>query len=125
MAFEIQLFDVGTQTAGADLRTHQYKPVKLNASGQWVLTSVAGEPFGGILQNNPNTGEIARVRILGVSKAEMGAATTLGGRFMASAAGAIIDAATAGSKTGGFILEGTSGAGRGTVLLLGSQSGNV
>ena len=54
--------------AAADLRTHQYKFVKLDANGNVVLCSAAGERVLGILQNKPNTGETAAVRIIGISK---------------------------------------------------------
>jgi len=60
--------------AAADLRTHQYKFVKLDASGNVVLCSAAGERTFGVLQNKPNTGETAVVRIFGLTKAVASAA---------------------------------------------------
>ena len=53
--------------AGADLTGDQYKIVKLNASGQVVLSG-AGELAIGVLQNKPGDGEAAQIRIFGLSR---------------------------------------------------------
>jgi len=53
--------------AGADLTGDQYKIVKLNASGQVVLSG-AGELAIGVLQNKPGSGEAAQVRIFGLTR---------------------------------------------------------
>ena len=53
--------------AGADLTGDQYKIVKLNASGQVVLAG-AGELAVGVLQNKPDSGEAAQVRIFGLTR---------------------------------------------------------
>ena len=73
--------------AAADLRTHQYKFVKLDANGNVVLCSAAGERVLGILQNKPNTGETATVRIIGISKIVCSAAIALPNRISTDAAG--------------------------------------
>lgn len=53
-----------TFNAGADLRTHQYKFVKLNANHQVILCG-SGEAGCGVLQNAPFTGQEALVCIAG------------------------------------------------------------
>lgn len=73
--------------AAADLRTHQYKFVKLDGNGNVVLCSAAGERVLGILQNKPNTGETASVRIIGVSKIICSAAIATPNRIATDAAG--------------------------------------
>jgi hypothetical protein len=77
MAFEVTCFDLGTQKAGADLTTHQYKWVKLNSSGDVVLCDTDGEIALGVLQNVPESGEAASVRIQGVSKLVIAASEAL------------------------------------------------
>lgn len=54
--------------ADADLRTYQYRFVTIQAAtGGVTVTGANGVPHG-ILQNDPNTGETARVRHLGISE---------------------------------------------------------
>jgi hypothetical protein len=69
-------YDNVTQTislpAGADLRTHQFKLVEINTSGQIVLAATAGQRCLGVLQNEPNTGEPADVAVAGISKCVAG-----------------------------------------------------
>ena len=73
--------------AAADLRTHQYKWVKLDAAGNVVLCAAAGERPFGVLQNKPNLGETASVRILGLSKAVASAAIATPNPVSTDAAG--------------------------------------
>lgn len=105
MATEQPGFKIGTLFAGADLRTHQFKFVKLNASGQVILCSVAGEKTIGVLQNKPNTGEVADIMPLGQSKLHCGAAVAAGAQIMTDASGRAITAATTGSTIQGWAFE--------------------
>jgi hypothetical protein len=73
--------------AAADLRTNQYNFVKLDANGNVVLASAAGEKVLGVLQNKPNTGETAVVRVIGVSKVVASAAIAAGDYIATTAAG--------------------------------------
>lgn len=63
-----------TRKAAADLRTHQYKFVKLDANGDLILCAAAGERAFGVLQNKPNVGEAGQVCILGLTQVLAGAA---------------------------------------------------
>jgi hypothetical protein len=71
-------FDLGNLRAAADLRTLQYTFVKLDANGDVIAASAAGEVCLGILQNKPNTGETAVVRTVGLSKCVASAAIAAG-----------------------------------------------
>jgi len=59
-----------TIVAGDDLSTIQYHFITLDADGKAVACG-ANEVSIGILQNTPESGEAARVRVLGTSKLVM------------------------------------------------------
>jgi hypothetical protein len=63
-----------------DLRSSCYCFVKLSGD-QIVMCDTSGEQPVGILQNHPQSGEIASVRVMGRSKVK-GAATVLPGRYV-------------------------------------------
>jgi hypothetical protein len=115
MAVQEALISV-TLTAGADLRTHQYKFVSVNAAGAVVLTGNDAKAQGVVL-NDPNTGEAAIVAISGLVKVKCGAAVTRGGDIASGANGAGKNAATA-SEVLGTALE-TGANGRVISILLG------
>jgi hypothetical protein len=68
-----------TLIAGADLSTHQFKGVKLDAAGAAVLVAAATDVPVGVLQNKPTSGQAATVRVLGVTKFLSGGTITAGG----------------------------------------------
>lgn len=77
MAFEVgPILDVAFFTANADLSAaaNQYKIVKQVSATQVGLTTLASDVPYGILQNKPESGETAIVRVLGVSKVRVNAA---------------------------------------------------
>lgn len=129
MAYEIPGFN-HSFVAGEDLRTAQYKFVKLNSNGEIVLCTVDGELALGILQDTPNAGEIGNVMLFGISKViaaaseviPAGAAigtTTLGTATRVDATGTGADV---GDMMMGLMLAGvtgttTTGAALGTMLL--------
>lgn len=61
--------------AGADLSDKQFHCIKLNASGQMILSG-AGENTLGILQDKPASGQVGAVCCLGKSMAVYGAEVT-------------------------------------------------
>lgn len=77
--------------AAADLTTKQYYAVKVDSNGKAALAG-AGENAIGILQDNPNTGEIGNVMVLGESKAIYGGAVTAGQNLAADASGKLVTA---------------------------------
>lgn len=72
--------------AAADLRTSQYKFVELGSTGVTVCNAATDLPVG-ILQNAPNTGEVATVLVQGKSKVQADAALSIGDRIGTSADG--------------------------------------
>jgi hypothetical protein len=69
MAYESPGIDLGTLTAAGDLSGKQFYFVKLaSATTVNVCTAITDLPIG-ILQNDPESGEQAVVRIFGISKA--------------------------------------------------------
>ncbi len=63
---EIAVYDESF-VAGEDLSSDQYKIVKLHTTAGQVVKAGAGEGIG-ILQNKPESGQEARVRLLGLSR---------------------------------------------------------
>jgi len=83
-----------TLVAGADLSAIQYHFVKLDADGKAVACG-ANEVSIGILQNTPESGEAARVRVLGTSKLVMNEAVDEGEAITSTdtGAGEVVDLA--------------------------------
>lgn len=97
-----------TINAGADLRTHQFKFVSINANGAVALTANDAHADG-VLLNAPNTGEAAEVAIAGIVKVECGAVVTRGGDVASGANGEAKNAATASSILGTALETGADG----------------
>lgn len=103
--------------AAADLRTNQYNFVKLDANGDVVLCAAEGEKSIGILQNKPNLGETAVVRVLGISKVVAAAAIAAGDFIKTGAAGTaktalrLVQASGNASNVMGMALRAAAGAG--------------
>ncbi len=77
MTSEIQLLDVPYEAAEG-LSSDQYKFVVLNSSGKVRRPDSADEIPLGILQNKPESGQAASVRVDGISKLVANAALTIG-----------------------------------------------
>lgn len=94
MASEANLVKEPGLKAGADLSAaaNQFKAVKLDASGDIILCSSAGELVFGVLYNKPKSGEAAEVVVAGSPKLQVDAAinendilvTSADGQFAAS-----------------------------------------
>lgn len=95
MAYEIPVFDLGTLVTAADLSANQFQPVKVDGNGKVALCSAAGEAVVGVLQDKPGAGQVAQVRVAGVTKAKAGAAFSAGALLKTNAAGKVIAAAAA------------------------------
>ena len=76
-----------TLKAGADLRNYQYRIVYMSAADTVTFATTATAVSIGILQNDPDTGEAAVVRVLGTSKIKMEDAESRGAMITASATG--------------------------------------
>ena len=66
MAYEVPIMDVSFE-AGEDLSNDQYRFVVLSG-GKVYRPNASTDKAIGILQNNPESGEAASVRMLGISK---------------------------------------------------------
>jgi 6,7-dimethyl-8-ribityllumazine synthase len=109
MATQQPGFRLGTKNANADLRTHQFKFVKPVASDKIDLVTTLGGLSIGVLQNKPNTGEVADVMVQGVSKVIAGAAIA-SGQLIASTAAGLAKVASAGEIVVGQSVSTTAGA---------------
>ena len=111
MSTENKLLDL-PYLAAEDLSSYQYHFVVMNTSGQVRLPDSANEVAFGILQNAPASGEIAAVRLAGVSKFKGNAAIGIG-KFIrpeyvsASDAGKGQDAGANWMSARGYVLEDT------------------
>ena len=74
-------------TSPNDLRLKQYNIVKIGSTGVVLAAATTDVPYG-ILQNTPNAGEPALVRILGPSKCVSGAGSIVIGSPIAPKADA-------------------------------------
>ena len=98
MAYESVGTDLGFFTAAADLSAKQYYFVKLASSTTVnVCAAVTDKPIG-ILQNKPESGEQAVVRVFGVSKVSADA-TLAAGDVIGTSADGQAQPITLGSET--------------------------
>jgi len=96
--------------AGADLRTHRYKVVKITAGledqpGTVGLSDSQGEACLGVLQNAPNTGETAEVLVSGRTPMVASNATITAGNMLVSEGNGTAEAAASGDYVFGQALE--------------------
>jgi Ca2+-binding RTX toxin-like protein len=77
--------------AGSDLSAKQFYCVKLNASGQIVLSG-AGENALGILQDKPASGQVGAVCCLGKSMAMLGSEAVAGQNLTPDSVGRLVPA---------------------------------
>ena len=85
MAFEEEVLDVSFK-ANADLSSYQFYVVKMAADNTVDVCSGATDKPIGILQNKPTSGQIARVRVMGVSRFIIGAGGVAYGNRVGTAA---------------------------------------
>lgn len=83
--YEVAGFKPGVLVAGADLSSHQFKPVALGTDGRVVL-AVDGAFAIGILQNKPIENEACEIEMDGISKAVFGATLANAGTLLTPAA---------------------------------------
>jgi hypothetical protein len=115
MAYQIEGDDF-TLEAAADLSTHQYKFVVVDANGKAALAGDNGNAIG-ILQNKPTAGQSASVKYEGPSKFVGAAAIAAGSKIGSNATGQG-KLAVAGSHVVGTVLVDPGAAGQiGTLTL--------
>jgi len=89
-----------TLNTATDLSALQYHVVKISAEQTCAAATADTDVPLGILQNKPTSGEAARVRTAGKSKAVAGAAITVGDRLEVNASSRVITWATSGFVVG-------------------------
>jgi len=105
-----------SRVAGEDLSADQYKFVKLdNGTGNVVAVDGATDRPFGVLQNDPASGEIAEITIVGGTKVEAGGTASVGQPLFsnASAVAVTLGVGTTGSAAylvGTFVEDAASGA---------------
>lgn len=95
-------------TAYADLTAKQFCAVKLVSDGVVDVCSATSDLVYGILQNAPDTGQMAEVAIMGESKWKAGEAIASG--FVATTAAGLAQAATGTQYPRGFITQASGAA---------------
>lgn len=111
MAFEMgPILDVPFKAA-ADLSAKQYHIVEITGDMEINVCNAATDKPAGILQNKPGAGEVAIVRMLGVSKVVADAALNRDDNYGTSADGQAVAKVTAGDLILGRVLEGVANAG--------------
>ena len=123
MAFEDDVFDISF-IAGEALTSYQYHYVYLSADNTVKVCSHATnqKPIG-ILQNAPASGAMARVRLMGVSRAIIGTATCAFGDYVGTdASGHCIAKDTDKYKFCGVCIMGGAAGEKATVLLYGLKN---
>ena len=103
MAYESPGIDLGTLTAAGDLSSKQFYFVKLaSATTVNVCTAITDLPIG-ILQNDPESGEQAVVRIFGISKASANG-TIAAARWIGTSSDSQAAGITPGSDTTVYVM---------------------
>jgi flagellar basal body P-ring protein FlgI len=101
-----------TAQAVADLRTHQYRIVRLVGDRAINVASSAVDTANwGVLQSRPNAGENATVALLGKTKVVAGGALSAGALFTTDGQGRAV-AVASGQVVIGRALEAASAAGQ-------------
>lgn len=90
-------------TAFGDMRSTQYCFVEIKAADTVQKTSAAAAVAMGVLQNNPNSGQQAQVRLLGKSLV-VAAGTITAGALVGTDANGYADSKTAGSDTTEYVI---------------------
>ena len=103
MAYEISNYSVKVSlVAGGDLSALQYKFVKLDSAGKVVTCAAATDRPIGVLQNDPESGEVAEVVVVGGTKLKLGGTVTEGAIVSPNTTGAGV-AIVSGTDTTKFV----------------------
>lgn len=119
MAIEVT-GDVFNAPAAVDLTTKQFHLIIVDTNGKAALAG-AGLRVDGILQDTPNTDEVASVKFQSGSKVVAGASIGAGVEFAANAASRAVAAATT-NFVSGFTLEAATADGQIISVILRSSS---
>jgi len=103
MAYEAAQIKVGQFTASADLSTKQYHFVKMSGNDTVTVCAAITDVPVGVLQNNPASGGVAEVALLGVTKV-VADGTLAAGNLIGTSADGQADAIAAGTDTTVYLM---------------------
>lgn len=104
MAWEASQPLKDSREAGADLSTSQYCFVELSSTGTVTVCNAATDVPYGVLQNNPTSGKMAEIVIIGITKLKADAALATIGTAIGTSADGKADAKVAGTDTTEYIV---------------------
>ena len=108
-AYEQSQLKIGTLKAYADLSAKQYHFVKMHSATQVTVCAAITDIPVGVLQNNPEAGEVAEVSFLGVTKL-VADGTIAAGNSLGTSADGQADAIAAGTDTTVYLVGTAVGA---------------
>ena len=103
MAYEAAQVKVGQFTASADLSSKQYHFVKMSGNNTVTVCAAITDVPVGVLQNNPASGGVAEVALLGVTKV-VADGTLAAGNLIGTSADGQADAIAAGTDTTVYLM---------------------
>ena len=106
MAYDISNSAVKiSRVAGEDLSAKQYYFVELdNGDGTVKAVNGATDRAIGVLQNNPTSGQIAEVTVVGGTKVEAGGTASVGQPVFANSSGLAVTLAFGGSGSAAYVV---------------------
>ena len=122
MAYEIGDFDIGTMTASADLSAKQYHLVYVSGDNTVTFVASAGAKYLGILQNAPESGEAAIVRVQGISKLVTGTGDLTANDAVQSHTDGTGITAASGDYASAIVLQGAAAGENATVYIGGAAT---
>lgn len=93
---------IGDLVAGADLRSNQYRFVRLTGANAVSAVTASTQAVVGIQNNRPNTGEVVEIVVAGLTKVVAGAPITAGAELMPDTQGRAITATGASNRSAGW-----------------------
>lgn len=124
MAVELQGYDIGWLTASADLSAKQYFIVDISGDGTITTAGSAGQAVLGVLQNDPESGQVAIVRTSGVSKVKVGTGGLTAGQLVQADADGTAIAGASGDYVIGMALN-TGAEGSLVAVAIGVPGGQI
>jgi len=91
---ELMVKDIGVLAAGADLSSKQFYFVQISAEDTCNLAGAADESTIGILQNEPESGQAASIRTMGISMLVLGDTVSVDDQLTPDADGKGVPATT-------------------------------
>lgn len=126
MAFEEDVLDISALVA-ADLSAYQYHFVKMSADNTITPVTAVTDVIIGVLQNKPTaSGQVARVRVYGVTRVMAGNTLTAGDLIGSHTDGHALPKTVNKNRYAGICVEGAAAStNTGTVMLFGPSTISV